>query len=559
MSVALAAAQPVLFVNSAAAPGGDGLSWASAFNDIQAAIESANVSGGTFDEIWVAAGVYKPDAGTNDRTRSFALFDGLALIGGFAGTETMASQRDPATNLAVLDGDIGLAGNPTDNSVHVVTLAKPFTDATLDGFTITNGRADGAMFPANSGGGVFTQGSLTVANCRFVGNFGVDGGGLYSKVGAPMITSCQFQANAASSQGGAALVNGPGTVIGCTFSGNNAPFGAGLSLCCSTSRVASCSFTANHGNLGGGLYIPNGVAVVSRCTFTSNGASRGAGAYVLGSGSSIVASFFGGNSAGRGGALYVGGTAVLADCVVSRNFATEFGGGAFIAGTASVLSTTFVNNAAVTFGGGVFMESGAATAANSIFWSNTDGAGSGQGAQFMHVTGALDFRYCCLQGWPGTLSGPGSHGANPLMVNPFGADGIPGTPDDDVRLMTGSPCIDAGENASLPPDVADLDSDLDAAETLPRDFHDAPRAVNDPYSTDTGAGASPITDMGAAESYPDLPADTTGDGRVDFNDIIEILANWGGPCVPCDANGNGDVDFGDIVEVLGSWGIDLFE
>ena len=47
----------VLYVDDDALPGGDGLSWATAFNDLTDALFAADPS---VCEIWVAAGVYTP-------------------------------------------------------------------------------------------------------------------------------------------------------------------------------------------------------------------------------------------------------------------------------------------------------------------------------------------------------------------------------------------------------------------------------------------------------------------------------------------------------------------
>ncbi|MCP3981512.1 MAG: hypothetical protein GY716_19615, partial [bacterium] len=49
--------------------------------------------------------------------------------------------------------------------------------------------------------------------------------------------------------------------------------------------------------------------------------------------------------------------------------------------------------------------------------------------------------------------------------------------------------------------------------------------------------------------------DLSGNGAVDFADILAIIGAWG-PCSGCDADldGSGDVGFGDILVVIGAWG-----
>jgi hypothetical protein len=113
--------------------GGDGSSWASAFNDLQDALATATAG----DEIWVAAGTYKPTTDGN-REISFNLESGVSLYGGFAGTETDLDERDWEVNSTVLSGDIGVPGSVVDNSYHVV-YASGITGVTLDGLTITGG------------------------------------------------------------------------------------------------------------------------------------------------------------------------------------------------------------------------------------------------------------------------------------------------------------------------------------------------------------------------------------------------------------------------------------
>src|SRR5262249_6642077 len=124
----------VWYVNAAAAGRHTGTSWADADTDLQAALASAQPG----DQVWVAQGTYKPTGGT-DRTASFPLKEGVAVYGGFAGTETRLTERVLAHHDTVLSGDLGAPGNFSDDSYHVVTSTSLGAHAVLDGFTIAAG------------------------------------------------------------------------------------------------------------------------------------------------------------------------------------------------------------------------------------------------------------------------------------------------------------------------------------------------------------------------------------------------------------------------------------
>ena len=114
------------------------------------------------DEIWVAAGEYKPTTG-DDRTISFVLKDGVAIYGGFAGGETARDQRDWELNATTLRGF-----NSVINSYHVVTCGVVGGDTVLDGVTIYDAKANGS-FPYDCGAGLYNDGgSPTVEKLYFL-------------------------------------------------------------------------------------------------------------------------------------------------------------------------------------------------------------------------------------------------------------------------------------------------------------------------------------------------------------------------------------------------------
>jgi hypothetical protein len=145
--------QPViihrLYVNSSAAPSGDGETWTTAYRFLQDALSRAG-SDPAVTEVWVAGGLYEPDraaanpAGSADRAATFHLLGGVALYGGFPGQlgqEDDFSVRDLAVWPSILSGDLGRNDGPNyanngENSYSVVRADSVGPETVLDGFTV---------------------------------------------------------------------------------------------------------------------------------------------------------------------------------------------------------------------------------------------------------------------------------------------------------------------------------------------------------------------------------------------------------------------------------------
>ena len=234
------------YVNVNAPAGGNGTSWATAYNNLKSAISAANANQ-AIRQIWVAKGSYFPGS-----TR-FTLKNNLALYGGFAGNETQLSQRSIAGNETILTGQdsVGIINGGTTNETAVV-----------DGFTIRDG------FTEQNSGGAVLNGSSTFRNCRFIDNVSSNSGGAwFGQTGAPRFIACEFVGNECAA-GGAAIetVDGSFTVVGCRFVENTAPFFVLYSLNGSVTVVNSVIA----GNSAGGIYARLGPLTVRNSTITAN-------------------------------------------------------------------------------------------------------------------------------------------------------------------------------------------------------------------------------------------------------------------------------------------------
>lgn len=210
---------PIVYVAWDAPDGGDGQSWATAYNNLNEGLNDA-LYGPFLQDVWVKRGTYHPDrdeAGTsNGRFNTFYIRNAIAVYGGFVGNETALSQRNVPGNPTILSGDLGVPNDKSDNSYHVVRLDA--AGARLNGLIVEEGQADHpSAFAYRSGGGIYNSGSLA----SYYGSL------------HPVVENCVLRNNYAAGNGGAAAItvtryNYTIDFVQCVFYNNNATRGGAV-------------------------------------------------------------------------------------------------------------------------------------------------------------------------------------------------------------------------------------------------------------------------------------------------------------------------------------------
>jgi subtilisin family serine protease len=521
----------IKYVDAATPDGGDGATWATAYNDLQDALADFGAT-----EYWVAGGVYKPAPPGGDRGAKFEFRGSRRFFGGFAGGETLFTQRNTVAHQTVLSGDLNGDDGPNwtnrqDNTYHVVTVDFVADQPVLSGFTIRGGNADGAP-PNDQGGGIYfaIYTRAILENCIFTDNSAVFGGAARDVDEAnPIFRQCTFSGNRALDSGGAMYtertlgVSYETEAVDCVFVDNSAVLkGGAIYNALGDIPLTRCSFTGNSAGEGGALYTASGDPVLAGCRFEGNSATTGGGMFGTGLGNTSTfndCTFVGntatgdgggaysnadsqmfsrcrffGNAATRGGAMFTqSGNPTLVNCLLVGNTATS-GAAAELRGAADGVwaNTTFVSNFAQSFGAAAFIfgTSNTLNFSNCVFQANRTSSGTNQAALFGGYLGDIVVNYSAVQGWTGSLGGQGNFSADPMLVDMDGPDNIAGTEDDDVRLRPGSPCVDAGDNTAA--GLGGVTTDLDGFA----------RFVDIPSAVDTGNGSPPIVDIGAYERQP---------------------------------------------------------
>jgi hypothetical protein len=455
-----------IYVNAAQATNGDGVTWATAFNNLQSAIDVATLA----NEIWVTQGTYYPSKDrfgvatpTDVRTKTFYINKNIKVFGGFLGTETAFGQRD-INNTTILSGDIGIVNDIVDNAYHIVYIDGSSSNGNIDnscilnGFKINGGNANGSSSMNRYGGGLFCDAFGAGKSCN------------------PLLINNIFKDNIAFYNGGAIANFG--------FYGVSSPF------------IINCYFLNNKAESGGAIFnysVDNGICspIITKCFFggnIANSSTNSSAGAIFNSGFKgesspiITNSTFLANISLRGGAImnfgYGDGTLIgksspfVANCVFSNNLTSNNGGAIYNIASGGInqpifSNCTFSQNNATTQGQAVynFQNSTANSISNLILNNCIFSDNPGGKLEVYNFSSTVTLKSCIYS--DGTLDGTISPQtgntftncieADPKFVNASsvaGADGIYRTIDDGLSLQLGSPAINAGDNSLFPSGLA---------------------------------------------------------------------------------------------------------
>jgi CSLREA domain-containing protein len=359
--------------------------------------------------------------------------------------------------------------------------------------TITNSAFSGnsANGWGGSGGGICNTGTLTITNSAFTGNstgWGGSGGGIYNS-GTLTITNSGFSGNSAhvwGGGGGGIYNSGTLTITNSDFSDNDATLGGGI-YTSGTLTITNSTFSSNSVDDGGGGIYTSGTLTITNSTFSGNGANGGGGGIANDTGTvTITNSTFSGNTADCGGGIINTGTLTITNSALSGNRATS-GGGIINFGTLTITNSTFSGNDANS-GGGIVNNAGTLTITNSTFSGNTASWGAGNGGGIVN-NATLTITNSAFSGNSANWAGGGIRNdgtlnyANTIIANStsggdcnnyygtigtntnnlvedgscsaslsgdpnLGALADNGGPTQTFALLTGSPAIDAGDDAT---------------------------------------------------------------------------------------------------------------
>ena len=241
-------------------------------------------------------------------------------------------------------------GGIVNNGTLQMTDSTVNSNSAMTGGGIRNSgtmRISGSTFSSNSNTGIHNDGgTMTLDNSIVNANTGTGIQNVFS--GKATIINSTISNHALGNSGGGIYSVGTLNVANSTISGNSANRGGGI-YSGSTTNLTNVSVRGNtSGGLGGGIYVDNGTLNAKSSTISGNNSLDGGGIY----GNTISAinvtnSTISGNSAaGSAGGMGGGGTVNLISVTICHNTATIAGGISTTSATVNIRNSIIGDNSA---------------------------------------------------------------------------------------------------------------------------------------------------------------------------------------------------------------------
>jgi hypothetical protein len=331
-------------------------------------------------------------------------------------------QLDSAKGELLINQDLNIIGLGAanlavsgENATGVFSVAVD-TTVSISGLTIENGFAYDFSGDISGfyGGGIFSNGNLTLGGCTLSSNSALSGGGIYCNYGSLMLSGCTLSGNSASVGGG--IYNaGTLTVTGSALTANHATdqygYGGGI-VNEGIATVIGSVISDNSASYNGGGFADFGPLTLSGSTLSGNSAPFGGGIYTFGGGAIVTVTDFSDisdNSASYGGGILntdFGTLTVTNASTISDNTAGAGGGIANSEATVTVsnASTISGNSASRGDGGGINNYDGTVTITDSTVCGNSVVWGRGADIYYTGGTLTLSNSDVCIVNLPSSIT-----------------------------------------------------------------------------------------------------------------------------------------------------------
>jgi len=312
-------------------------------------------------------------------------------------TISLTSGQLNVTKNLTIDGAAAAGLTISGNNASRVINVQSLVNFTLKNVTVANGRLTGTDEPTGAGAGILggSNSTLTIDHCAFNNNVAGFGGAIYTGFqSSNTVTNSTFNGNdgtlAGSERGAGAIATksaGSLTVTDCKFTNNRGINGGAINNLLGTLTVENSIFTNNDSRPGGplGTAATNYTRGYGGAIYTDGANASGPGFTHGPVGGTITirnSQFEGNTGAGQGGGLFLfvynPDKVIVEDCTIANNSVIKdakgdaLGGGVRIGnGDVTVRDTTVDNNSALVQGGGFWVGNSATlTIANSTFSGN---------------------------------------------------------------------------------------------------------------------------------------------------------------------------------------------